>query len=266
MLRGDKIGNFESCFHLSVGQDDHAVILQRCGCDLPPAQNCNLAFQLCLNGLCKILIPRYKHGRGIRVMLCLRQHISCQNFRIVLSVCYDQHLAGACHRIGRNNTMHLLLGFSHISISGSYNFIYLRDALRAEGQSSDCLCPAHLINLINSSYRCRSQDRRVHFSASIRRSDHYDFITSGNSRRDQIHQHGGWVCCRSVWHIHAHLLDRAKNLTENNTVLSRDKDVSSPLFLMINTNILGSFPQHSQESRIHSGKPLFILFAGNGKI
>ena len=250
MFRSDEIRDLQRHVQGAVGQDDHPVVLQRRARDLPARQNGQLLFQLLCHLSGKGAGARHQHCRGIRVMLRLGQQIRGQDPGIVVFIRDDEHLARARHRIRRNQTVYLLLGFRHIGVSRPDDLIDLRHGLGSICQRGNGLRTADLEDLLNAGNPCRRKNVRVHPAVGAGWRHHDDLLTARNPGRNQIHQDGGGIGRRPVGDIHADLFDGSENLSHHHTVFAGDHVILPPLGFMIASDVLRSLPQDVHEGLI----------------
>ena len=170
-------------------------------------------------------------------MLCLRKQVCRKIFGVRFGIRNYEDLGRACNHIDRNLAEHLLFSLGYVCVTGSYDFINLRNARSTVCKCGDRLCTAELEYLINACNLRRRQNYGIYLTVLHRRRYHNYLGASSNLRRNGIHKHGRGISRSSAGNVETYLFNRDNLLSEDYSILLADDEAVALLMLVESGNI-----------------------------
>ena len=171
-------------------------------------------------------------------MFRLRQQI-CRHISWISSLIrYYHNLTWSGNGINAYMSVHRFFRQCYIDITRSYNLVYLWNTFCSVCQCSDCLCSTYFINSCCTCFTGCHQSVSIDTPIRSRRCNHNDFIHSGRTCRNNIHQYRGWISCFAARYIDTYPLKRSYLLSKDCSVRLTVKPAELTLFLMIRLNTL----------------------------
>ncbi len=198
-----------------LDDEDRAEAGERASRRLAARQHGQLPLDLAGHRLRERRADRDAHGRGLVVVLGLRQQIGGDPLGASGAVGHDQHLARRREVVDADPPEHQALGGLHVDVAGTDDLVDARQRLGAEGERRHRLRAADAEEAIDAGDRRRGEHGAV---ASLHRSRrrYRDHLRDARDLgRDDVHEHGRRVGCAASRHVHADALERLDLLTEH---------------------------------------------------